>query len=583
MGALQKEIAKVLSRLRDVNVSQRIALLLGGVLVAVSLIWLAQWAATPDMVPLLDQDLDPEELALVQSGLEAAGQKHEVRGARVFVPAGANRHAIYAQLQQREKLPADTSVGFAALIKESDPWISGAENTRRWIYAQQKELEYVLRQFQGVKAARVFLNLNTGAVRFTRQEPPKSASVTLIMKHGEGVPRSLALAVARLVSGAVEGLPVHNVQVVDAAGRLAIDWNNEQDVATQLDRKVVQQEQRYLHKIRQILADPKALVSVQVELNMTSSNTETEQPLKGVPTLERSTREQTARGRRADQPGVQPNVGITAGSGALEEMHEKDTSDTEMQVGMARKIEATPAGDVEMVTAAISLSYSYLESVFRRTHPDIEAVTDGDVEQAFQQERTRLMGQVVRLVKPQEEKNVDISRYYDLAAAPVAAGPSGALDQGLDLLRSYGAQSGLGLLALVSLGLMLRMARRSDEGESFGLELGLPEEAIEAARQAASDVSTVAIRAAARPGGSPGAGPGGMSSVPVGVADVTAAVENTAMAEGMLVAREVDAGTVQTQKMLDQVAEAVDGNAEEVSTLVEHWMQRNEQYHEEAT
>ena len=40
MGALQKLIAQMLARLRDINTSQRVALLLGGALVAVSLIWL---------------------------------------------------------------------------------------------------------------------------------------------------------------------------------------------------------------------------------------------------------------------------------------------------------------------------------------------------------------------------------------------------------------------------------------------------------------------------------------------------------------------------------------------------------------
>ena len=64
MGALQKVIAQVLTRLRDTNLSQRVALFLGGTLVAVSLFWLAHWAATPEMVPLLEQDWQPEDLTL---------------------------------------------------------------------------------------------------------------------------------------------------------------------------------------------------------------------------------------------------------------------------------------------------------------------------------------------------------------------------------------------------------------------------------------------------------------------------------------------------------------------------------------
>ena len=584
MAALQKAIAQVLARLRDINTSQRIALLLGGALVAVSLLWLVQWAATPELVPLLDQDLKPEEVALIRSGLEAMNERFEVRANRVLVRSGANRQALLAQLQQQEKLPANTSAGFAALVKQSDPWISMEESNRRWTYALQKELELVLRQLNGVQSASVFLNLGTHRNSFSRTQPASSASVTLVMKHGDEVARPLALAAARLVSGAVSGLPVHNVQVVDANGRVAIDWDSEQDATTQLDRKVAKEELRYAEKIRLILAaDPKALVSVQVELNSTTSNTQIEQPLKGVTKTERTSREETNRGRSSEQPGVQPNVGVVAGQNGTNERQSQETSATQTEVGLSKKVEATPAGDVEKVTAAISLSYSYLENVFRHTNPDATAPTDGQVEEVFQKERARLITQVIQLVKPQTEENVAISRYYDVAGAAAPAGPAGTLDSSLDLLKRYGPQSGLGLLALLALGMLLRMSRRSDAGESFGLELGLPKEAIEAAKAAAEDMSKIAKLSeysGARRTAATAQRPAAASAVE---AELASPIEQASVTEGMLVAQEVDASTVQTRKMLDQVAQMVDTNPEIVSTLVEQWVQRNEQYRDEQT
>lgn len=584
MAGLQKTLAQILMRLRDINTSQRIALLLGGALVAVSLIWLVQWAATPELVPLLDQDLRPEETALVRAGLESMGERCDVRGNRVYVRASANRQALLAQLQQQEKLPANTSAGFEALVKQSDPWISMEESNRRWTYALQKEIELVLRQLNGVQSASVFLNLGTHRTAFVRTQPPSSASVTLVMKHGDEVPRPLALAAARLVSGAVAGLPTHNVQVVDANGRVAIDWDSEQDATTQLDRKVAKEELRYAEKIRLQVPDPKALVSVQVALNSTTSNTQTETPLKGVPRIERTTRDESVRGRSSDQPGVQPNVGITAGSGGMAESQQQETSETQTEVGLARKVEATPAGDVEKVTAAISLSQTYLEGVYRRANPEAEAPTDEQIEGVFTREKTRLLAQVVQLVKPQSEENVAISRYFDTAGVPVQAGPTGTLDSTMDMVRRYGPQGGLGLLALVSIGLLLRMARKTDIGESFGLELGLPEEAIEAAKAAAADMSTVANRpefnrAAQR--GASGAAQAGATTAVAAESGLAAPIEQAAITEGMLVAQEVDAGTVQTRKMIDQVSQMVDTNAEVVAALVEQWVQRNEQFRDE--
>jgi flagellar biosynthesis/type III secretory pathway M-ring protein FliF/YscJ len=594
MNVLQRIVLQILHRLRGISTSQRVALLLGGTLVAVSLLWLVQWAAGPEMTPLLDQDFQPDEIAQVRSGLEQIGEPCQVRGNKVYVRASAHRQSLIAQLQLQEKLPANTSTAFANLIKQSDPWISMEESSRRWTFALQQTLEQVLRQFNGVKSANVFLNLGGQQKTFTRTPPPSSASVTLAMKQGAEVPRALALAAARLVAGAVAGLPAHNVEVVDATtGRVALDWDAEQDVTNQLQRKLAQEELRFAQKIRQQVPDPKALVSVQVTLNPTTSNIQTEQPLKGVAKSERTTRQETSHGRTSEMPGVQPNVGMVAGSTSGAETNSQETTETESEVGLARKVEATPPGEVQKVTAAISLSFSYLEGVFRRSNPAAEpgaaGPTDAQIEEVFQRERTRLLSQVVQLVRPQLEENVAISRYYDSAAELAVGGAeAGRVGEALDLVKSYGPQAGLALLALLSLTLMLRMARKSDASDMFGLELGLPKEAIEAAKTAAEDVSAWANRTngfaatGRRPGAPAGPGPAGTASGGRGLdAELTAPVENVTATEGMLVAQEVDPGTVQTRKMLEQVTQMVESDPDVVAALVEQWVQRNEQYRDE--
>lgn len=582
MGALQRVIARVLARLRDINMSQRVALLLGGALVAVSLVWLAQWAASPEMVPLLPQDLQPDEVGLVRSGLEAMNEPCDVRGSRVYVRATANRLALIAQLQQQEKLPANTSVGFAALVRASDPWISQAENDRRWTCALQAEIQQVLRQFQGVRDARVFLNLNTQTRGFTRTPPASSASVTLIMKHGGEVPRPLALAAARLVSGAVAGLPAQNVQVVDANNGPALDWEGEKDPTNYVNAQRLKFEQQYTEKIRRQVSDPQALVSVQVELETTARNTQTETPTAGVAISEETQSEKTTMLRRSEDPGVRPNTQLSVGTAGADQTTEKDTSRTELKPGLTKKIETTPAGDVKLVTAAISLSASFLESVYRRANPNAQPPTDAQLEEVFQREKTRLLSQVVQLVKPQAETNVAISRYYDTALAPApTSSTAGALDETVDLVRHYGPQSGLGLLALLALGLMLQMARKSGAAESFGLELGLPKEAIAAAQQAAVDMAAAARTSMPRPArhpGTPVAGPVSGETDGALEAEAVLPVGQAAVTEGVLVAQEVDAAAVQARKMLDQVAQMVDSDSEVISSLMEQWVQRNEQY-----
>jgi hypothetical protein len=239
--------------------------------------------------------------------------------------------------------------------------------------------------------------------------------------------------------------------------------------------------------------------------------------------------------------------------------------------------ETTPAGEIKTVTAAINLSSSYLESVFTHTNPGADPPTADQLDKVFATERDRLLPQVARLITPQDERNVAISWHYDVPLMAAQAGPAGTLDQSMDLLRQYGPQSGLAVLALFSLGLMFHLARRGDDGESFGLELGLPAEAIEAAKIAAGDVAAVVGEAAQRRGAVAVGGGGGPGVVD---AEATGEVEQAAATEGMLVAQEVEPSTVQTRKMLDQVAEMVAEDPDTVSSLIEQWVQKNESYHE---
>jgi flagellar biosynthesis/type III secretory pathway M-ring protein FliF/YscJ len=574
MESLQKLLARISTQLRDLSRAQRLSILLGGLLVGVSLMWMLHWAATSEMVPLYLQDLQPEDLDRIQTGLETINEPFQLVGQKIMIRAGANRHAIQAQLAQQDKLPSDTSAGFNALIKESNPWISQAEHERRWTVALKHELELVLSQFRGVKSASVFLPLNGERQRFARQEAAATASVTLAMNGGEPVGRELALAAARLVCGAVRGLPLRNVEVLDGNGVSALDWESEAAGISGLDRQRRKYEQDIRAKIVSQLPDPKSRVAVQIELELTNRSSELQAPTDPVETKVETTSERTARARSFGQPGVVPNVGVSAGAPGADEGTSKETNNTEYTTGFKRSQEATPPGGLKEIWAAVSLSRSYLENVFRQSQPGAGDPTEQQLQQTFDREKLRVVSQLKKLVKPQDDEHVAVDWYYDTVLepdqAPVRATTT---DDALYYVQQYGPQSGLGLLAVISLGLMLRMARKRDAGESFGLEIGLPKEAIEAARRAARDVA----RAARSEEGRHAAAPGGSNQGADEVLEVMpAAIGQAAMTEGVLVAQEVDERTVQTNKMLDQVAQVVDTDSETAATLLEQWIQRSD-------
>ncbi len=567
MASVQKSATKAMEQLRELSLSQKLALGLGALLVAVSLMWLSQWAAAPEMVPLLPgQSLAAEDLATVQTGLETLNVPSKVVGQQVLVPASQNRQLLLAQLGVQERLPADTSIGFDALVKEANPWISQEENNKRWTVALQTQLQRVLRQLQGVKDAYVFLNITGPRRGFSKNEPPASASITLIMQGGDPVSRQLALAAARIVSGAVRGLPLRNVEVVDANGVAALDWDSEiAGSSTLIDRLRREHEQRVAGKIRsQISFDPGVRVSVRVELDPTSRASESRLVTEGVETS-RSTRNRTAvRPLGGGRLGVQPNVGVAAGSGASEERTTEEETESTTEPGTQVTTESTSAGEVKEIFAAINVSHRFLESIFRRQNPDADAPTEAQLEEVFKTQSAKIVNQVRKLVKPQDDEHVAVDWYYD-ETEPPAAEAGAATSATMELVQRYGPPSGLGLLALVAIGAMLRMARSTETGEAFGIEIGLPKEAIEAARRAARDVHEASRAASNRAAAAATA-----AATPADGAAVIPAPIGEA-AEGMLEATEVDPAAVQTKGMLEQVAKIVESDAESIATLLDQW------------
>ena len=80
--------------------------------------------------------------------------------------------------------------------------------------ALEGELEKSIETLSDVESARVHLVMASDSVFLDRQQPAK-ASVILKLRGG-GLSKQSALAIARLVSGAVNGLDPQDVSIIDA-------------------------------------------------------------------------------------------------------------------------------------------------------------------------------------------------------------------------------------------------------------------------------------------------------------------------------------------------------------------------------
>lgn len=594
MASIQQSISGSLRQLQNLNLSQRVAIALGLALVVGSLVWMANWAATPEMVPLLGgQSLSDTEIAEIRTGLLAMNETHKVEGARVLVRADANRPAIMAQLGMMNRMPADTSVGFASMIKEANPWLPQEENNRRWTVALAAELNGIIGQINGVKSASVVLNLGARERGFSRNQPESKASVMLALKGGERVSRGLATSVARLISGAVRGLPTHNVEVVDATGG-SIDWDDEAPgSASGLTRLQRQMEQETAAKIAdQLRFDRNLRVSVQVVLEHSAVTMNEAKPTDAAEVEKIITDQSNSRNRPGGQPGVEVNTGaVAAGGGSGADGSTLHSEEIRYQPGMSHTTTTNPAGVVKEVFAAINVSYSYLASIYKRRNPDAKEPQELDIQKIFDEQKPRIEAQAAKLVQPPDPKQVDVQWYYDSVEAEAATttAASSGFDMPMDLASRYGPIAGLGVLALAAMFFMFRMARLKDGGEVFGLELGLPKEAIEAARKAAEDIDSVAdtiersggprgVRGVARGGGSSG-GSGAGGGVEYGGGEGIAQVIPVPLgmaAEGLLEAQEVDERTVQISKMVEQVAAMTKDDEEGIGALVEKWIDQTD-------
>lgn len=562
MEALRRVLKQIVDQGSKLNVAQRVAMLFGAVLIAFSVAWMVSWAATSDMKPLLEQDFSPEEIDQVQLGLEARGVEFRVVGNRVFIPSAANRAALITGLELEGRLPDDTSIGFQKLIEESNPWMSQAELKRRTTVYQQAALERVLTTFEGVQEARVFLNLNDDKRLVVRHEMPASASVQLKMRGGAPVGRPLAIAAAKLVAGAVRNLKLEHVEVVDSMGRTALDWSEMQsDSPSRIHDQRRRLENEYAGKILDILRDPFANVSVRAETELTQRQTNMAEPLSPVETktITESTLETT--GTASQQPGVAVNTGTSNGGlGQTLRQRETSTNEAHMTVGQRSEQTSTPSGDLKSIHVAISLSDVYLRRILSFMQPDLTEVTFEDIESVFDQERAKILRLVQPLLKGATATNQD--QFISLAwhiepSETVPLGPTGVTGTAMAFGYSYAPQIGLAVLALVALWMMMRMARKGIDGEAFGMEIGLPEDALEASRRAAEDV---------------GDGVDAISSQGEGGEVVTAT-------EGILEATEIDEATVQLNKMVEQVANFIAEDPETVAGVIERWIHQDKYQH----
>ncbi len=565
MEFLRRMVAQSKVHLQGLSLSQRAAIGLCMVVLVGALYWLLQWAAAPEMVALLPQDLTADELGRMQTLLDTGGAKYEVRANRIYV-APDTRALWLARLGEQQALPADLTVSFESLIKDQSPFLNMDEQAWRRSVALSNELARVVRQFTGVSDARVFVDKSEKR-GIGRAATVPTASIYVKMKAGAELDKAKVFALASFVSRSVAGLNIKNVGVTDATTGRSYNVPDPADPGSfdDLDDRRRKEEyftQKLVHAFAYI---PGLLVGVHAELDPEAKTTESTKYGKPVKTREQTDTMTQDRGAAGAPPGVVANTARAAGGGGTAEKTEKNTGTEEYLGGVDKTVESSDRmrNGLKSLRASINVPRSYLVAVFKQANAGKEP-KDTDLDPLIKDQLARIRKQAMGIIPPPPsgdpaapaDEHIQVDWFYDTPLPGLAvAEAAGIGGEAVEYVKAYAGQAGLGLLAIAGLVMMLRIVRHASEAPILPGEEPPPRLEPPARR---------ARRSAAEGAAGPLEPEIFVAGPPVGEAQVT---------EGLLVGREVDEDAVRAQQQIEQVSQLIEDDPDVAAQLIKRWVE----------
>lgn len=558
MDRLRNLVVQIQARLGQLTMSQRVAIGLSAALIVVSFLWLLQWSATPEMSPLLTRDLSYAELDAAEKALQTNGIDFETKGG-VLMVRDADRHNALRLLHTANALPDGSLYDMAAAIANQNPFQPPEQREYAHNYAMGNELAKIIGTSPFVREARVLLNQRTKRRLGAAPEVP-TASVAVTLQPGHEINDAMVEGFAKLVAGAVSGLKAQNVSITDVRTGRSYGVPDPDDSAG-LDALTLEKkrEEHLRTKILGSLADlPGVRVAVRVELDSAKRVTQKIRHDAPQPKMEMSQSSETTSGGGAAESGVQANLGQSIAEnvpGQSTMMEDSKVENYEPKLSQTETVEQSPF-TVKKVTAAVGIPRSFVAGVVKLRHPEKSEPKDDDPEfvSVRDEQIKRVKATVERIVMAKDASDVEVAVYPDMewsadggswsqpGAPPLVQAGAEGLDT-FGLLKSYGPQAGLGLLALMSLFMVTRLANR------------------------ASVVSTGAYRAMVPPPANENEPTLNVGAQTIGQALVSS--------ESVLTGREVDDDTLRFQELGEEVSKLVESDPQGTAALLRRWVEES--------
>lgn len=334
------------------------AMLVGGtILTAAVLFAFVHFISTPDFKPLVT-GMEPADAQSLAARLAAKNIQYQISsdGKVLSVPSDqldASRMEVATQ-----GMPRSGRLGFEIFDKLNWGQTEFDEKVN-YQRALEGELERSIQTLRDVESVRVHLVLPTDSL-FADRDRGAKASVVLKLRTGQLSPDT-QLAIARLVSGAVDRLGIDSVTVVDAdtsqplPGSRHGAFGSGGDLEQQLTSRLVE-------TLQPVVGAQHVKASVNVEYDPTTSeeNQETYDPKSAVAVTQQMSEEQIGGMLSSGVPGTSsnvpsPNATAKTSTASGDGMQISKSSSSTFAVNKVVRHTLQPAGRIRRLTAALLL------------------------------------------------------------------------------------------------------------------------------------------------------------------------------------------------------------------------------------
>ncbi len=455
------------AHLRGLTGSQRLAIGLSAVIIVISLVWLLRWANERALEPLPLASMNEQQRGEVIRTLDRLGYEHRVEEEAILVRPSQKR-LILARLMEEESVAGAVSIDFAQLLENDSPWMSESDKQWRRTAALAGELSKTISNMEGIARAHVFID-NSTRRGFGGRSVPASATVSVWARAGPELSKKRVHMLASLVSGAVAGMDIANVRVIDARGGRSFTASDpEEAIAGDLLEMQRSQEGYFENKVRERLSYiPGVLVSVFAELE--SNLTHTQKTTLDKPVVSKSMSESMTdqRGPTSAEPGTRPNVGARVAATAMQETSQTERTEEEFLGERGRETVSSQntRGAVRKLTASIGVPRSWLVRTFQEINGADKQPDEAALQQLEAKEFPKIVEAVSRTINTEDAGMVAVSSFPDVEWSE--PGPRGEAAQAGATMAGFVSENGLQLglvglagMSLLMMWLMVRKASR---------------------------------------------------------------------------------------------------------------------------